>query len=150
MGLKTYNEGEYADALSYYKRAIELDPSFAMAYARLGGSYWNLGQYELARQTVTKAYELRERVSEKEKFYILGRYHDIVTRDIEQEVQAWQTFAKIYPREEIAHRNLSSIYGGVFGESDGGWRAGCRWPGGGNGIRIVVPQRSCGFRARVL
>jgi serine/threonine protein kinase/tetratricopeptide (TPR) repeat protein len=116
LGLKTYNEGEYADALPYYKRAIELDPSFAMAYARLGGSYWNLGQYELARQTVTKAYELRERVSEKEKFYILGRYHDIVTRDIEQEVQAWQTFAKIYPREEIAHRDLSAIYGGVFGD----------------------------------
>jgi serine/threonine protein kinase/tetratricopeptide (TPR) repeat protein len=116
LGLRTYNSGQFAGAIPYYKRAIEIDPSFAMAYARLGSNYGALDQWELETQSLTKAYELRDRVSEKEKFYIIGRYHDAVTGDLEKEIQAFQTFAKIYPREETAHRSLSVIYYADLGD----------------------------------
>jgi tetratricopeptide (TPR) repeat protein len=116
LGLEAYDAGQLAGAVPYYERAIELDPRFAMAYARLSGSYDAQGQSELSAKSLIKAYELRARVSEKEKLYIAGRYHTAVTGDIEQAVQVWETFAKIYPREEIAHRDLSFMYSAFLGD----------------------------------
>jgi predicted Zn-dependent protease len=104
-------------AMPYYKRAIELDPSFAMAHARLGVAYSNLAQSELSSEHLTKAYELRDRVSEKEKLYLAAHYHDLVTNDLEQAIRAYQTFAQIYPRELSPHINLCNAYT-ILGDYD--------------------------------
>ena len=67
-----------------FEHAIQLDANFAMAYALLGTTYHNLGEKILASKDTQKAYELRTRVSEWEKFYIESHYHDFVTGDLEK------------------------------------------------------------------
>jgi eukaryotic-like serine/threonine-protein kinase len=117
LAMKTQDtKGEQA-ALPYYKHAVELDPSFAMAYARLGVCYGNLAQSDLSSANISKAYELRDRVSEKEKLYLVAHYHEQVTGDIEQGTQAYQTFAQIYPREETPHVNLN-VASSALGDYD--------------------------------
>jgi tetratricopeptide (TPR) repeat protein len=81
-----------------------------MAHARLGVCYGNLSQSDLSSASISKAYELRDRVSEKEKLYLVAHYHVGVTGDIEQAEQAYQTFAQIYPREENPHVNLGFVF----------------------------------------
>jgi hypothetical protein len=90
---------DWTAAVPFLQRAIRLDPNFAMAYARLGSSYWNLGETTLGAQNTRKAYELRERVSEGEKFYIESHYYDHVTGDEESAHQIYQLWAETYPRD---------------------------------------------------
>ncbi len=82
LGWKTrVGKGDDAAAVPLLQRAIRLDPNFAMAYAALGASYYNLGETRLGAENTKKAYELRERVSEREKFYIESHYYSIATGD---------------------------------------------------------------------
>jgi eukaryotic-like serine/threonine-protein kinase len=111
LGRKTMNgKGDYADAVPLFQRAIRLDPKFAMAYASLGTSYHNLGESELASENTKQAYELRDRVSERERFYIESHYHQFVTGDLERARQIYELWAQTYPREDIPRNNLGQIY----------------------------------------
>jgi eukaryotic-like serine/threonine-protein kinase len=103
-------KGDYVGAVPLLKRSIELDPKFAMAYAMLGTSYHNLGEKKLAAENTSKAYDLRARVSEWEKFYIESHYHHFVTGDLEKARQAYELWAQIYPREQVPPLNLGVIY----------------------------------------
>ena len=98
------------EAVTFYKRAIELDPNFAMAYARLGVHYGNYEQLETARQYVQKAYELRDRVSERERLYISEKYFNYVTGEIDKAVEVLQTWSRLYPNDYIPHNNLALNY----------------------------------------
>jgi serine/threonine protein kinase/tetratricopeptide (TPR) repeat protein len=110
LGLKMQDtEGDQA-SLSFFQRAIELDPNFAMAYARLGVAYSNLNEPTLAADNTAKAYELRSNTSEKEKLYIVCHYHDLVTGDVDQAIQAYLLLRQTYPREEASYVNLNSAY----------------------------------------
>ena len=111
LGSKAQVERGSADAIPFYKRAVELDPNFAVAYASLAGSYHNLGETSLAAQNARKAYELRERVSELERFYIESGYHDYVTGDLEKTRQCYELWAQTYPRDVVPPGNLIVIYG---------------------------------------
>jgi tetratricopeptide (TPR) repeat protein len=82
-----------------------------MAYALLGASYSNLGQEELAREALRKAYGLRDRVSEREKFYIDSYYNDLVTGDLEKGRQIYEIWVQVYPRDDKPAGNLGLIYG---------------------------------------
>jgi serine/threonine protein kinase/tetratricopeptide (TPR) repeat protein len=111
MGRKTMQgKGDYVGAVPLLKRSIELDPKFAMAYAMLGTSYHNLGEKKLSAENTSKAYDLRARVSEWEKFYIESHYHHFVTGDLEKARQAYELWAQIYPRELVPPTNLGIIY----------------------------------------
>src|ERR1700730_1523757 len=111
MGRNTMQgKGDYVGAVPLLKRSIELDPKFAMAYAMLGTSYHNLGEKKLAAENTSKAYDLRSRVSEWEKFYIESHYHHFVTGDLEKARQAYELWAQIYPREQVPPTNLGIIY----------------------------------------
>jgi eukaryotic-like serine/threonine-protein kinase len=103
-------QGDNAGAVSLYQRAISLDPNFAMAYAALGACYYNLGETSLAAQNTTKSYELRERVSEPERFGIESRYQHFVTRDLEKARQAYELWGQTYPRNYIPPNNLGVVY----------------------------------------
>jgi serine/threonine protein kinase/Flp pilus assembly protein TadD len=103
-------QGDNAGAVPFYQRAIGLDPNFAMAYAALGACYYNLGETSLAAQNTTKSYELRERVSEAERFGIESRYQHFVTRDLEKARQSYELWAQTYPRNYIPANNLGVIY----------------------------------------
>jgi tetratricopeptide (TPR) repeat protein len=103
-------KGDYSEAVPLLKHAIELDRNFAMAYALLGTAYHNLGEKNLARDTTKKAYELRGRVSEWERFYIESHYDNFVTGDLVKAQQAYELWSQIYPRESVPVNNLGEIY----------------------------------------
>jgi len=103
-------KADYTAAAQFFQQAITLDPNFAMAYARLGVTYYNLGQTDRAMENLSKAYELRDRASEREKLYISTHYQDTVTGDLEAARQAYESWARLYPRDEIPLSNLGNIY----------------------------------------
>jgi len=103
-------EGSDWSAVPFFQRAIRLDPNFSMAYARLGTSYRNLAELTLGTESMRKAYELRERVSELEKFYIESHYDEIVTGDMEKARRVYEVWAQTYPRDWTPPLDLSNIY----------------------------------------
>jgi serine/threonine protein kinase/tetratricopeptide (TPR) repeat protein len=108
MGVTTQvNKGD-AEAIPFFRRAIEIDSNFAMAYARLGIAYGNLGQPSLAAENLKKAYALRDRVSEREKFHITADYYQLATGEREKEAQTYQLWVQSYPRDLIPHVNLGN------------------------------------------
>jgi eukaryotic-like serine/threonine-protein kinase len=109
-------------AVPLFQRAVSLDPNFATAYARLGTNYGNLGQTVRAAESMRKAYELRERVSAREKLYITSHYENYVTGNAEAARKAYELWAQTYPRDDIPQVNLSAIYG-VLGDYDKGLAA---------------------------
>src|SRR6266849_7247355 len=106
MGVTTQVEKGDAEAVPFFKRAIATDPNFAMAYARLAVSYGNLGQPGLAAENLKKAYALRDRVSEREKFHITADYYAFATGELEKEAQTYGLWMQSYPRDFIPHANL--------------------------------------------
>ena len=132
--------GNFAAAVPLFQRAIRLDPNFATAYASLGVTYFNLGEHSLAAENLRRAYELRERVSERERFYIESLYFEHVTGDLEKARQVYELWAQTYPRDPVPPNNLGSMYG-VLGQYDKDlvegretlrldteWRSGLRQP----------------------
>ena len=110
-------KGDYPAAVSLFQRAISLDPNFAMAYARLGTCYNNLQQASRAAENQRKAYELRDRVSEREKFYIDSHYQQYTLGDLEATRKTYELWAQTYPRDYIPAGNLGGIYSRL-GEHD--------------------------------
>ena len=87
-----------AAAIPFFRRAVELDPNFAMAYASLGLSYGPTGQSVLSAESATKAWQLRDRVSDREKFFIDFTYHRQVTGNLEKAYQTLELWFQTYPR----------------------------------------------------
>jgi tetratricopeptide (TPR) repeat protein len=114
--LKALSLGEqarYRDelaAIPFFKRAVELDPNFAVAYARLGTVYNNTGDTELAETYRKKAFELRDRVSEKEKLYIMAHYYNGVTGEVQKAMETYRLWKQLYPRDWSAPNNLAVIH----------------------------------------
>jgi tetratricopeptide (TPR) repeat protein len=122
--LKAYSLGEEQrtiagdpQSIPFYKKAIELDPNFALAYARLGVVYGNLRELELCRENIKKAYALRDRVSELEKLYIEHHYYDSVTGELQKEIETLELYRRTYPREFTAPNNVAIVYS-LMGELD--------------------------------
>ena len=103
-------KGDYPGAVMLFQRAITLDPNFAMAYASMGTSYYNLGEKNLAAENTAKAYELRSHVSEWERFYIESHYQQFGTADLEKARQVYELWEQTYPREQVARNNLGIVY----------------------------------------
>ncbi|MGB7585950.1 MAG: tetratricopeptide repeat protein, partial [Terriglobales bacterium] len=102
-------KNDAASAVPLFQRAISLDPNFAMAYARLGTSYSNLGQITRAAENIRRAYDLRERVSEREELYIASHYELFATGNLEAARKTFELEAQTYPRDTVPHVNLSFI-----------------------------------------
>jgi eukaryotic-like serine/threonine-protein kinase len=96
-------------AIPFYKRAVELDPNFATAYARLATIYNNLGQSELSEQYRNKAFELKDRASERERLYITAHYYMDNGR-IDKGIEAYELYKQTYPRDNIPWNNLAVLY----------------------------------------
>jgi len=107
-------------AVPFYKRAIEIDPQFAMAYAWLGDMYGQMGESDLSAANLSQAYQLRDRASDAEKFFITASYYIRVTGNLENAEQTCLVWAQTYPREMPAHGLLSGvIYLGLGRYEDG-------------------------------
>jgi serine/threonine protein kinase/tetratricopeptide (TPR) repeat protein len=110
VGRKTQQEKGDTAANPFLKRAIELDPKFAVAHAALAVSYANLREPGLASESLQKAYELRDRVSEREKFRISAFYYSYVTGELQKAIQTYELWDQAYPRDFVPHGNLGNVY----------------------------------------
>ena len=113
--LKAYSMGRrvtfargHAAALLYFQRAVELDPNFAVAYGHLALSYSNLGQATRASENAKKAFDLRERVSEPERYRVSAFYYS-VTGQLDKASQTYELWKQSYPRDDIPPKNLGDI-----------------------------------------
>ncbi|MGA8103491.1 MAG: protein kinase, partial [Candidatus Acidiferrales bacterium] len=110
MGITTGRTQGDAAAIPFTKRALELDPNFAVAYAALGIEYSNLGQASLAGESLRKAYALRDRVSEHEKYRVAALYYDVATGELEQAIQVYEIWARSYPQDSVPRLDLGVDY----------------------------------------
>jgi serine/threonine protein kinase/tetratricopeptide (TPR) repeat protein len=109
-GIKTLQAQGSSAAIPFFNRAAELDPNFAAAYVALGISYSNSREPGLASQNLQKAYDLRDKVSERESFRISGTYYLLATGELEKAIQTYEMWAKTYPRNGEPYGNLGVDY----------------------------------------
>jgi tetratricopeptide (TPR) repeat protein len=109
-GHVAWNAAGEAAALPYFEQAVQIDPNFAMAWARMGTVYGNIGATEKSNQALSKAFELRDRVTELERYYIVSHYYAFVTGEIDKEMQTYEQWAAAYPHDMEWTINLSVDY----------------------------------------
>jgi serine/threonine protein kinase/tetratricopeptide (TPR) repeat protein len=110
LGEKASNEKGAAAGLPYHQRAIELDPNFALCYRIVGGDYNALGQLGRAIEYYTKAFQLRDHASEREKLSITAAYYRNVTGELDKAAQTYQEQIENYPRDAAGYNNLGLIH----------------------------------------
>jgi tetratricopeptide (TPR) repeat protein len=111
------NGGGEAESIPLFQRATELDPNFALAYARLAAIYSNIGEEDRGAEAARKAFDLRERVSERERFYIVEHFY-FATGDIEKEKESLESAIKAYPNDSTAFGNLALLYNLFYAQFD--------------------------------
>jgi serine/threonine protein kinase/tetratricopeptide (TPR) repeat protein len=109
MGVKTDYAKGFTPALPFYKRAVELDPNFAMAYGHLGLAYFVLNEGGRGSGYLRKAYELREKVSELERLFIEKNYYQFATGELEKAAQTAELWQQTYPRDHFPYLVLGFI-----------------------------------------
>ena len=117
--LKAYSTGMKVALLSgneaaipFFRRAVEIDPKFAMAYANLGLSYSAIGESVLSAESTTRAWQLRDRVSDRERFFIDFTYDRQVTGNLERAYQTLELWSQTYPRRG-GNTNPQDLIGGL-------------------------------------
>jgi serine/threonine protein kinase/tetratricopeptide (TPR) repeat protein len=110
LGRKSFGEKGPAGSLPYDQRAIELDPKFATGYSAVGNDYYSLGELGRASEYFTKAFELREHASEREKLTIAADYYQIVTGELDKAAQAFQEQIESYPRDSRPYNSLGTVF----------------------------------------
>jgi len=110
LGNAEFDRGREMGALPFYRRAVELDPNFAWVYARMGTIYANAGESEPAKEYTHKAYELKDRVSEREKLYITEHYYQSVTGELDKEIETLELYERTYPSDSVPGNNLAVSY----------------------------------------
>jgi eukaryotic-like serine/threonine-protein kinase len=110
QGLKAWNTKGEGEAIPYLKQALELDPKFASAYVSLGTVYRNIATPGLAFENYSKAYELRDRASERERFYIMGHYYADITGELEKALPVYEQWMKEYASDPTPRTNSANIY----------------------------------------
>ncbi len=108
LGLDLRARDNSPKSIPAFKVAVTLDPNFAMAYAQLGSAYSNVGETIAGSQYFKRAFELRSRTTEPERFYIAGRYFDIITGELEKASENYELWQQTYPDEWLAYNALAN------------------------------------------
>lgn len=109
-GRRLSREKGSLDAIPALKKAIELDPKFALARSNLAVSYYNLNQNALAADSIRQAFELADRQTVRDRLHITTLYYDLGTGDVQKAIQSYKRWVELYPRDDIAKGNLASEY----------------------------------------
>jgi DNA-binding winged helix-turn-helix (wHTH) protein/tetratricopeptide (TPR) repeat protein len=107
-GHRQFDSGKFEDAARLFQHAVELDPNFAIAYAQLSTTYYNLGDNRRDKENIAKAYAMRDTVDERERLYITYRYHWSVTGDLHAVLDTLEVWSATYPQDTIAMADLAS------------------------------------------
>jgi len=110
QGAKLYLAGDAEGALKLYQQAVELDPNLALMHGRMGAAYLFLGNTELSAASYTRAYQLRDRLTEKDRLNTEIAYYGRVTGDWEKEYSSVLRFLDLFPRDVLAHANLRAAF----------------------------------------
>ena len=110
LGVEQQLKGRYLDAIPLLKRATEIDPNFALAFGRLASMYYTTRQYDLAAATSQRAFELRDRVSERERLSISAGHYDNVTGEVDKYLETLELWKRTYPRDSSPPNNLAVKY----------------------------------------
>ncbi len=110
LGQAEHLKREDAKAIPHLERAVQLDPNFAMAHATLGVVYSNLTLEKQALDHVKKAFELKDRTSEREKLYISAHYYDTVTLQMDKAIEVYESWKQTYPRDLVPLTNVAEGY----------------------------------------
>jgi eukaryotic-like serine/threonine-protein kinase len=108
-GWKLHTTSGAMAALPLLKRAVEIDPNFALAQATLGREYGDLDESDLSAQHTTRAWQLRDHTSDREKFYITGTYEGLATGNLEKARQNDEAWAQTYPRDPVPHSMVAGF-----------------------------------------
>src|SRR5579863_6956925 len=122
IGNELHNRSQDDDALPHFQKATDLDGNFALAWATLGIVNSNRGSHGLADVQIQKAYDLRDRASERERLYITGHYYGKVLGDIDKEIELYHQWLQIYPRDIRAWANLA-LESEQLGQQENGLQA---------------------------
>jgi len=109
LGEQRHSNEEDLPSIPFYERAVELDPNFAVAYTKLGVVYGNTGQDARAEELMKKAFDLRERASEREKLYIASLYY-ARTGQVDKAIETYELYKQSYPRDPTAWVNAGVVY----------------------------------------
>jgi DNA-binding winged helix-turn-helix (wHTH) protein/tetratricopeptide (TPR) repeat protein len=110
LGFKHHTAGDVEGAVPYYHRALELDPNFALSYDRLGAAYLFVGNTELSEASYTREYQLRDRLTEKNRLAAEINYYSYVIGDWEKEYSSALRLLETFPRDVFAHTSLRSAF----------------------------------------
>ncbi len=110
LGLEEHSNGQYDKAILLYQHAIEVDPRFTIAYARLATCFNVRKRYDSAREASSRAYEYRDRASEREKLYVSWNYYGAVAGDLDKAADALEVWKRTYPRDWEPHNLLAARY----------------------------------------
>jgi serine/threonine protein kinase/predicted Zn-dependent protease len=116
LGMTMIGKADYKAAVPFLQRAIQLDPNFAMAYAALGTAYINIGEATLGADYSRNAFKLRDRLSDREKFYIESHYFVAVTGDLEKARQSYELWTQAYPQDFVPHSGLGGYIYPALGQ----------------------------------
>jgi eukaryotic-like serine/threonine-protein kinase len=110
LGEEKRSQGRIPESIASYKLALDLDSQFALALARLGTIYHNTAQYSLSAQYYRKAYELPNRVTDRERLYIVTHYYEYATGEISRAIEDYELWRTLYPRDVVPANNLAVDY----------------------------------------
>ena len=110
VGSQLQMSGQAMKAIAHYERALSLDPEFALAYAQTSAAYANLRDMARSKTFAERAYELRDRVSDRERFFIESRYHGSVTGDLDQAITVYELWSQTYRRDSAAWNNMGVVH----------------------------------------
>src|SRR5271157_881033 len=116
MAWKVHSSSGATAALPLFRRATEIDPNFAMAHAALGRMYADLDESDLSAESTTRAWQLRDRTNDRERFFITAGYQTLVTGNLEKAQQTCEAWAQTYPREALPHTQLSGYINKAAGQ----------------------------------
>jgi eukaryotic-like serine/threonine-protein kinase len=111
LGVKTANREAISASLPFFRRAVQLDPGFAMAHQSLASVYYNLGDARAGEEEGREAYQLRDKVSGRQRMYIEANYFAQTTGELEKATQAYELWQQTYPGDPSAYGNLAHVYG---------------------------------------
>jgi tetratricopeptide (TPR) repeat protein len=110
IGMKNKSANREAEAIRSFSRAVEIDPNFAAAYARLSILYNNAWEVNSSRESVERAFNLRDRVSERERLFFVTGYDWILTGDLQKAAQTLELWAQSYPADSLPRTTLADYY----------------------------------------